>query len=102
VSVLPRITSLEPVASPSSTSEPAVIERERATLREVLRLVSERADAEASVESARSSGDATADQEYQKARRSLVEKFDMMEASDRQADELRRRSIIDAAIAGES
>jgi DNA segregation ATPase FtsK/SpoIIIE, S-DNA-T family len=102
VSVLPRITPLEPVASPSSTSEPAVIERERATLREVLRLVSERADAEASVESTRSSGDATADLEYQKARRSLVEKFDMMEASDRQADELRRRSIIDAAIAGES
>ena len=46
---------LSPGASGSTPSEPAILQRERAVLREILRLVAERADAEAKVEAERTS-----------------------------------------------
>jgi S-DNA-T family DNA segregation ATPase FtsK/SpoIIIE len=83
-------------------SESAVIGQERATLREILRLVSERADAEARVSGGQRSGDAAADQEYQRARQVLAEKIVGLKEGARKADEDRRRAIVDAALAGDS
>ena len=86
----------------TSVPEPAVIERERTVLHEILRLVSERAVAEEQVATAWSSGDATADREIERARQALTEKVESLRLAARQADEERRRAIVDAAIAGES
>ena len=76
--------------------------RERAALREILRLVTERAEAEARWGEETASSNATADSEYQKARRALVEKLEKLEREARTDDEKRRRAIIDAAIEGEA
>jgi len=85
-----------------SPTEPELIRRERRALGEVLRLVAERAEAEAKVGGERSSSDATADTEYAKARKAKVEKFERLEREAHADDEKRRRSIIDGAIKGEA
>jgi len=79
-----------------------LIERERAAHGELLVLVSERAASETACEKARTTSDALADQEYQRTRPALIEKYQRIQEEDRRADELRRRSIIDAAAAGEA
>ncbi|MFI5456634.1 MAG: FtsK/SpoIIIE domain-containing protein [Isosphaerales bacterium] len=91
----PRVTAHAP-------SEPEVMGRERATLSEILRLVAERALAEAKLEGEAASSNATADSEYQKARKALVEKLETLDREARTNDEKRRRAIIDAAIEGEA
>jgi len=83
-------------------SEPALIERERAMLREILRLTTERADAETKVEGKRNSRERTADSEYEKARRALIEKLKRLESEAIADDEKRRRAIVDAALSGEA
>ena len=93
---------IEIVGRYNPQSEPALIEQERSTLRAVLRLVAERADAESEVESTRATSDATTDQEYQKSRQVLEERFAELKEGSRRADEEGRRAIIDAARAGES
>ena len=85
-----------------SPNEPELIRRERSALGEILRLVAERADAEAKVEAERASSGTTADTEYTKARKALVEKFQRLETEAHADDEKRRRSIIDAALKGEA
>ncbi len=75
--------------------------RERSALREILRLVAERADAETKVEADRKSYGTAADAEYQKTRRALIDKLVKLEAEANGADEKRRRAIVDAATSGE-
>ncbi len=86
----------------AGTTEPEVLSRERAVLRQIQSLVAERGELEAKAHGTRTSGDQTADSEYAKARQGLAEKLEKLEREARAADEKRRRSIIDAAIAGES
>jgi len=76
--------------------------RERAALNEILRLVAERASAEAKLEAEAASRNATADSEYAKARQALFEKLEKLDRDARTGDEQRRRAIIDAAIEGEA
>lgn len=91
-----------PAPATAPPSEPELIGRERAALRQILRLVAERAEAEAEVEGTRATGDTTADAEYQRAKQTLQEKVERLERDGRSGDELRRRSIIDAGMKGES
>jgi hypothetical protein len=85
-----------------SPNEPELIRRERSALGEILRLVAERAEAEAKAEGERSSSDATIDAEYAKARKAKVGKFEGLEREAHSDDEKRRRSIVDAATQGEA
>ncbi len=90
------------VSVPPAAPEPDLIQRERATLHEILRLVAERAAAEDGVEKTRSSSNTTADREYQKARQTLVEKFEALKASCRDENERGRESIAQEATSGEA
>ena len=87
---------------PSPAPPPELLARERAALRDILRLVAERAAAEADVEGTRASGDTTADAEYQRAKRNLQEKVERLDHEGRTADEQRRRSIVEGAMRGEA
>ncbi len=87
---------------PAAPAEPDLIRRERSVLHEILRLVAERAAAEVKVRDTRISNDTKADTEYEKARTALVEKFQKLERDAVSADEKRRRSIVDTAMAGTS
>ena len=49
----------------------------------------------------RTSSAATADSEYQKTRRALIEKLQSLESEANAADEKRRRAVVDAALDGE-
>ena len=102
MSTLQRTPPPDPVESPSPTSEPAIIRRQREALHEILRLVSERAAAEDEVGRKFASSDAAADQEYQKARQALIEKFEAIKEGYRKEDEEARRAIVDAAITGDT
>ncbi|WP_422928783.1 FtsK/SpoIIIE domain-containing protein [Singulisphaera sp. PoT] len=79
-----------------------LIERGRRLHGELLVLVSERAAAEASCEKARAAGATLADQEYERSRPALIEKYRRIQDEDRRADETRRRAIIDSAASGEA
>src|SRR5271157_1665435 len=76
--------------------------RQRAALRELLRLVADRAAAEDEVNQSRVVNDAKVDTEYAKSRQGLVEKYQSLDREARSDDEQRRRTIIDDAMAGES
>src|SRR5271157_2376036 len=76
--------------------------RQRAALRELLRLVADRAAAEDEVNQSRVANDAKVDTEYAKSRQGLVEKYQSLGREARSDDEQRRRTIIDDAMAGES
>ena len=93
--------SSSPGSDGRTSSEPAILQRERAALREILRLVAERADAEAKVEGERTTRAAAADSEYEKTRRNLIEKLRNLESEAVAADAQRRRAIVDAALDGE-
>ena len=99
---LPGLSIPNGPATPQDQPEPEILRRERAVLREVLRLVAERVAAEARVEAARSRGDEKADSEYARARQALRDKIEQLDREARAADELRRRSIVEAAMRGES
>ncbi len=102
MSTLQQTPPINLVENASPGNGPGLIAREREALREILRLVSERAAAEAEVERVRATTDASADRQYDEARKSRIEKFEHAKASEQKADETRRRSIIDAALAGEA
>ncbi len=101
-------TSVETISVPDAgpaplpDSQPELLRRERAALREILRLVSERAGAEAKVEETRATAAATADAEYQKARRNRQEKFEQSDRDARSADVERRRAIVEETMRGEA
>jgi len=76
--------------------------RQRAALRELLRLVADRAAAEDEVNQSRVVNDAKVDTEYARSRQGLVEKYQSLDREARSDDEQRRRTIIDDAMAGES
>jgi ABC-type multidrug transport system fused ATPase/permease subunit len=85
-----------------SSVEPELIRRERAILARIRRLVAERAEAEARVETEFRSASASANSEYSKTRQALTERFQRLEAEANADDAKRRRAIVDAAIQGES
>ncbi len=102
MSTVERPVSSEPTAPLPDATQPDLIPRQRTALHELLRLVSERAAAEAEVESTRRNAGETADREYQKARQALAEKFETLKAKCRKEDEDARQAIIDNASAGEN
>jgi hypothetical protein len=102
VSALPRIPLPETAAGGRSDSERDLIANVRAALRALLRTISARAEAEAEVNGKFTTSDAAADREYQQAKHSLADKVGRTAESDRRADEIRRRSVVDAAIKGEA
>ncbi|SIN72136.1 FtsK/SpoIIIE family protein [Singulisphaera sp. GP187] len=89
-----------PVTDPRS--EPAIIERERETLQELLRLISERASAETSVTSRYASTATAAEQGYQTSKQDQADRYTTRTVEDRKLDEERRRAIVDAAVTGEN
>ena len=101
-------TGLRPLPYPSTgpstmeQPEPEVLKRERAVLRNILELVSQRAQVEAEVHLARTSGDQTADSEYAKARQALADKLERLDREAVAEDEKQRRAIVTAAIDGEN
>ena len=101
-----NILRVPPVPDPSSavpeTTEPSTIRLERETLRDVVRLVHERAQGEAEVERTRSVHDEEADREYRERRKALEDRFEGNKAAAAHEDATRRRAITDASIAGES
>jgi hypothetical protein len=100
---LPEITVPTAPTTPTPPAvEPEILRRERAVFREILRLVADRAAAEAEVEGARARGDATADSEYERTTRTLREKVGQFDREARAADEQKRRSIVEAAMRGEA
>ena len=95
----PSAVSQASSGGPAGTDLPG---RQRAALRELLRLAAERAEAENAATQSRASNDAKADSEYAKTRQGLVEKYQALDREARSDDEQRRRAIIDKAMAGET
>jgi hypothetical protein len=89
-------------ASALGPSEPEILVRERAVLRQVLALVADRADVEAKVHGTRTSGDSKADSEYAKARQGLAEKLERLNREAVAEDERQRRAIVNKAIEAEA
>ncbi len=103
MSNLLRTNMSGPLPPPGLTNtEQNLIERERNAHGELLVLVTERAAAEQACESGRTASETLANQEYQRNRPAIIEKYQKMQEEDRRADALRRRSIIDAATTGET
>ncbi|WP_406693831.1 FtsK/SpoIIIE domain-containing protein [Singulisphaera sp. Ch08] len=102
MSSTPRIIGPVPAQTAAPRSEPAIIERERWCLQELLRLISERAAAEVAVTTRRDSTHAAADQGYQASKVDQTDRYTTRTVEDRKADEERRRTIAGAAITGES
>ncbi|AGA28803.1 FtsK/SpoIIIE domain-containing protein [Singulisphaera acidiphila] len=106
MSSTPRL--FDPVTDPPQTltpgprSEPALIERERWSLQELLRLIAERAAAEVAVTSRNTTTAAAADQGYRASKQDQADRYTTRTVEDRKADEERRRKIVGVAIAGES
>jgi hypothetical protein len=82
--------------------EPGLVEQERRVLHDILRLVAERSAAEQETADTRKTSDHSADQKYHKARTDFAEKVAGLEVSYRNADQERRRLIVDAAMGGEA
>jgi hypothetical protein len=82
--------------------EPELISRQRAALRELLELVSQRATAEAGASGVRDTNDAKVEAEFARTRQELVEKYVTLDREARDEDARRRRKIIDDAMAGEA
>lgn len=76
--------------------EPELARRSRDALRAIEHLVTERADAETRMVESRTQKDVKAHAQYEKARQSLVTKYEQLERAERTADEERRRSIVEA------
>jgi S-DNA-T family DNA segregation ATPase FtsK/SpoIIIE len=102
VSTVEETPTRDRAGAPTIPDEPTLIQRERETLRRLLALVTERAEAETKVEELRVSGRAAADAEYHRAGSTLREKIKTLDEGSRADDEARRRQIIDLALAGEA
>ena len=98
----PTASQPPPAPPPLPSSEPALIQRERQSLREILKLVAERAAAEQQTADTRKTSDESADRKYHKARGDFAEKVAGLEITYRNADDERRRAIVDAAISGQA
>ena len=96
----PSVPDHSPAAAPST--EPPAIARGREALRDMTRLVAERASAEAEIEQARASRDEAADREYREKRKALEDRFEGNKAAALHEDSTRRRAITDASIAAET
>ena len=92
----------DPDPATPSTAEPPAIRRGREALRDLTRLVAERAAAEAEIEQARASRDEAADREYREKRQALDDRFEGGKAAALHEDSTRRRAITDASIAAEN
>ena len=92
----------EPQGVPGDPAGPELPDRQRAALRELLRLVADRAAAEDDANQSRVANDAKVDTEYAKTRQGLVEKYQSLDREARSNDEQLRRMIIDDAMVGES
>jgi S-DNA-T family DNA segregation ATPase FtsK/SpoIIIE len=98
------VTTLRTAPSPGSTVEPTEasnLDRQRATIRELARVVAERADGEAEIARIWPEKDAEADREYHERRKALQDRFEGNKAAELHEDSTRRRAISDASIAGE-
>ncbi len=102
MSTAEETTSATNSATPAAQPSPDLLERTRQTLRELTRLVAERAESERLVEHTKIAASGAADYELQRARNELTERSRAAEDSLRQTDEIRRRSIIDRALEGEA
>ena len=102
MSTVQRTPPSDSAINPHTKPEPSIIEQERTTLRELQRLVAERAEAEAEIKATRDSGDTSADSNYRKTRQAISDKHEAMKESARKEDEARRRAIIDGTMAGEA
>ncbi len=91
-----------PQGVPGDPAGPDLPGRQRAALRELLRLVADRAAAEDDANQSRVSNDAKVDTEYARTRQGLVEKYQSLDRETRSNDEQLRRMIIDDAMVGES
>ncbi len=94
----------ESEANPSAKApnEPDLLSRQRAVLKQVLALVTERADVETRVHGERISSDTTADAEYAKAQKALGEKLERLEREAMAEDEKQRMAIVKVGMAGEA
>ena len=86
----------------SDPAEPSAILLEREALRDVTRLVAERALAEAEVEKTRATHDDATDRDYRERRQALIDRFEGLKAAEIHEDATRRRGITDASIASET
>jgi DNA segregation ATPase FtsK/SpoIIIE, S-DNA-T family len=98
----PQAVAESPSASSTAPSDPRAIQLERETLREVTRLVAERAFAESEVERTRASHDEGADRDYRERRKALEDRFEGIKAAELHEDATRRRDVTDASIASET
>jgi S-DNA-T family DNA segregation ATPase FtsK/SpoIIIE len=99
------VTTLRTPPFAGSTTEPtegSILDRQRATIRELARIVAERAAAEAEIARTWPEKDAEADREYQERRKALQDRFEGNKAAALHDDSTRRRAISDASIAGEA
>ena len=93
--------SSQPLVPPPS-GEPRAIVLEREVLRDVTRLVAERAALEAEIARTRTAHDTATDRDYQEKRKALDDRFLGMNAAELHEDATRRRGIIDGSIAAEA
>jgi S-DNA-T family DNA segregation ATPase FtsK/SpoIIIE len=99
---IPHSVAETPSAAPDTPSEPRAILLEREALREVVRLVAERAFSEAEVERTRATHDEATDRDYREKRKALEDRFEGNKAAELHEDSTRRRGITDASIASET
>ena len=88
-------------ASPTPPELPA-IDRMRQVLRDVTRLVADRAALEAEIEKTRTARNESADLEYLERQKALDDRFEGSKAAALHDDSTRRRAITDASIAAET
>ncbi len=86
----------------AASTEPDLIARERAVLADLRRLVADRAADETRVETSRANDDASADRNFERARKENAETFEAAKSSSRDENERIRKTIADEATAGEA
>ncbi len=99
---LPGVSIPGPPATPTTLDEPALLDRERDVLRELKRIVAERAAGESEILGALVSGNEKADADYARTKQALREKVEQLDREARASDEQRRRSIVESTMRGEA
>ncbi|APW60314.1 FtsK/SpoIIIE domain-containing protein [Paludisphaera borealis] len=89
-------------AGPDHAPVPDLIRQEREAVRSILELIADRATTETEIEETRRSRTAEADSEYNRKKQGLKAKVEQLDRDSRSGDEQRRRSIVEAATAGEA
>ncbi len=93
-------TPSKPVGAELAPS--SMLERQRTCVRSILERIAERSALEVEIGERRRSRDAAADADYHRTRTAQVEEIKRLELEEKDRDEKRRRSVIDAAIKGEA